>query len=55
MKCFTCSKELDESSSSLSLFCSDNCAKQFERDFNDYIKSLDVEIPDTLLGDTKDK
>ena len=55
MKCFNCGKELDNSPSTLSLFCSDNCAKQFERDFNDYIKSLDVEIPDTLLGDTKDK
>ncbi len=55
MKCFTCGKELDNSSPVLSLFCSDKCAKQFDQDFSDYIKSLDIEIPDTLLNDTKDK
>ena len=55
MKCFNCGKELDSSPSTLSLFCSDKCAKQFDRDFNAYIKSLDVKIPDALLSDTKDK
>lgn len=55
MKCFNCGKELDSNPSTLSLFCSEKCARQFEWDFNDYIKSLDVEIPDTLLSETKDK
>ena len=54
-KCFNCNKELDESPQTLSLFCSENCAKQFDGDFNDFVMGLDVEIPDTLLSETKDK
>lgn len=54
-KCFNCNKELNDIPSKLSLFCSKECAKQFDQDFHDYIKSLNVEISDTLLGETKDK
>lgn len=54
-KCFNCDKELGNGPSTLSLFCSDECAEQFDRDFNDFIMSLDVEISDTLLSETKDK
>lgn len=53
MKCFNCDKELDNSPLTLSLFCSDACAEQFEQDFNDFVMSMDAEIPDTLLGDTQ--
>lgn len=52
-KCSNCDKELDISSSTLLLFCSEKCAEQYYLDFNDFIMSLDAEIPDALLGDTQ--
>lgn len=55
MKCFNCGKEMENNMLTLPLFCSEECAEQFERDFNDFIKNLDIEIPDTLLSETKDK
>lgn len=52
-KCFNCDKELDNGPSTLPLFCSEKCAEQFERDFNDFVMGLDAEIPEILLGDTQ--
>jgi len=47
-KCAWCGKEL-EGDIYEGLFCSNECYKRFNDEFNEMIDSLDTEIPDELL------